>query len=975
MQTLKELFREKVSRTVATECSDEELFRSSEMMKYLNGMVHRLTNRQHSLSLLPPGSNITAYTNGKEITVNPFNELVSALPLQSQRALATAGFVCHECAHIRYLDFKESVQIINRIKDGELGPFPVNLPSKEQQYLRELQQMADETPLTFQLMSYLYSQFSNIIEDVHDEGCLIRDFKGIVPASLKILQDSMQGEIKPFEQMAEYDEDGERDDMSLFFSSVLQIARFGEIVTINDEQAAKDPIYQAALRMLPIAQEASKIDSVSDRWPYVNHCILQVWPFVRDSLINAALMQELMKNMPQQGQNGSGQQSSSGSQSQSGQQSMSESGYSSGSKNGGQNSANGQQQPGNGNKADSGNQPSGVGPSALGADYQSQQSNNSNNNGNRQQGDVGQNCEADGQGNTAGNTAGGGADNSEAGQQNGARDNINNTDAGGKDANGSDPEGKSETAQNGGSNQGSSQSSNDDASQNDAGKGSQDENSAENPEQTDEDGEGNDSETNSDDANGQDTDSSNQKVKEVNSDDTEEATNDGNSDKDNQQTDESGQPSDSQGNDPEDDEEGESRRDHDESDDADTSENSHQDNSGRPSKSDFSKLTSQDIQSLIGKLKEAAKNAGVEQANSDQGLPNEDESDQIGSSYNESITSHGRMNSPDKAESESDDEVSAEAVFSEMSAQIAKQAAEDGMKQAVETALNNEYTNDLNLASQTSPHRGRPIFVHRTHEPTASDISKYERVLKVVKPYSIQAQRRIVPLLEELRSGSVERHRPFGRTVESKDGYRPDGKFFSKIKLPQDLPDMAIAILVDQSGSMHGARLDQAQKAAVLLDDFATSIGIPTLVVGHNTHNASKDRVEGTALYLHALFERVSNKDKARLAMMKADGSNRDGMALNAVSEILAKRPEEYKILIIISDGLPNSQDYGGELAEQDIRNIVAAAKRKGVQTFAAAIGSSKENIRRIYGEGFLDITDLSTLPRNLLKIISKRII
>lgn len=958
MQTLKELFREKVSRTVATECSDEELFRSSEMMTYLNGMVHRLTNRQHSLSLLPPGSNITAYTNGKEITVNPFNELVSTLPLQSQRALATAGFVCHECAHIRYLDFKESEQILKRIQQGELGSFPSNLSAKEEQYLRELQQMADETPLTFQLMSYLYAQFSNIIEDVHDEGCLIRDFKGIVPASLKILQDSMQSKIRPFEQMAEYDDDNERDDMSLFFSSALQIARFGEIVTINDEQAAKDPIYQAALRMLPIAQEASKIDYVSDRWPYVNHCILLVWPFVRDSLINAALMQELMENMPQQGQSGSGQQS--GSDSQSGQQSGTDNGSSSGSQSSGQSSANGQQQSGNGNKADSGNQPSGVGPSALGADYQLQQSNNSNNNGNRQQGDVCQNCEADGQGNTAGSTAGGEADNSEAGS---------------KDANGSDPEGKSETASYGRSNQDSSQSSNDDASQNDAGKGNQDENSSENPESPDEDGEGNDSETNSGNANGQDSDDSNQKVKEVNSDDTEEATNDGNSDKDNQQTDESGQPSDSQGNDPEDDEEGESRRDHDESDDADTSENSHQDNSGQPSKSDFSKLTSQDIQSLIGKLKEAAKNAGVEQANSDQGLPNEDESDQIGSSYNESITSHGRMNSPDKAESESDDEVSAEAVFSEMSAQIAKQAAEDGMKQAVETALNNEYTNDLNLASQTSPHRGRPIFVRRTHEPTASDISKYERVLKVVKPYSIQAQRRIVPLLEELRSGSVERHRPFGRTVESKDGYRPDGKFFSKIKLPQDLPDMAIAILVDQSGSMHGARLDQAQKAAVLLDDFATSIGIPTLVVGHNTHNASKDRVEGTALYLHALFERVSNRDKARLVMMKADGSNRDGMALNAVSEILAKRPEEYKILIIISDGLPNSQDYGGELAEQDIRNIVATAKRKGVQTFAAAIGSSKENIRRIYGEGFLDITDLSTLPRNLLKIISKRII
>lgn len=939
MQTLKQLFREKVSRTVATECSDEVLFQSAEMVTYLNGMVHRLTNRRHSLKLLPPGNPVTAYTDGKTITVNPFHNLISSLPLQSQRALATTGFVCHECAHIRYLDFKADGQIRDRIKNGELGPFPANLSATEEQYLRELQQMADETPLTFGLMLYLYSELSNIIEDVHDEGCLVRDFKGIVPASLKILQDSMQSKIMPFEKAAQDAEDGERNDLSLFFSSALQVARFGEIVAINNEKAAKDPIYQAALQMLPIAKKASQIDSIMDRWPYINHCILQVWPFVRDSLMDAAMMNDmlddLMKNMPQQSQNKSGQQPESGSQSD--QPGESGDGSSNGSQTGEPgNAGNPKKADGNSTQTGNNNAPSGNGPAALRNELKLGQSDQPSNGGSRQEGDVGQNSEAGNQ-NAAGNTDDGEADNSEANSEN--KDVSDNSDTAAKGTNDSEQKDEAESANDGAASQGDDQNPKDDGLQNAAGNKDQ----GDDPTDDTEDGERT--------GGGQDPA------------DAQNAVPDGNAN-DEHEEDEADNGAKNEG--------GESGS-------SDSSEDGQEGNAGQTGKPDFSKLTSQDIQDLISKLKDAAKNAGIDSPNDDQGSANDDEGDQgshqMQSDYSESIISHGRMNPPDNNGAESDDEVSAEAVFSKMSAQIAKQIAESNMEQAVEDALNNEYTNDLHLASQTSPHRGRPIFVRRTHDPLPSDIKKYESVLSVVKPYSVQAQRRIVPILEELKSGSVERHRPFGRTVESKDGYRPDGKFFSKIKLPQDLPDMAIAILVDQSGSMNGTRIEQAQKAAVLLDDFATSIGIPTLVVGHNTSGATANRLEGTSLYLHAMFERVSKKDKARLVMMKASGSNRDGMALNAVTEILAKRPEEYKILIIISDGMPNSQEYGGALAEQDIRNIVAAAKRKGVQTFAAAIGSSKENIRRIYGEGFLDITDLSTLPRSLLKIISKRII
>ena len=41
---------------------------------------------------------------------------------------------------------------------------------------------------------------------------------------------------------------------------------------------------------------------------------------------------------------------------------------------------------------------------------------------------------------------------------------------------------------------------------------------------------------------------------------------------------------------------------------------------------------------------------------------------------------------------------------------------------------------------------------------------------------------------------------------------------------------------------------------------------------------------------------------------------------------------------------------------------------------FAAAIGDDKPNIERIYGKGFLDVTDLNKLPANLTRLIAQHI-
>jgi len=179
---------------------------------------------------------------------------------------------------------------------------------------------------------------------------------------------------------------------------------------------------------------------------------------------------------------------------------------------------------------------------------------------------------------------------------------------------------------------------------------------------------------------------------------------------------------------------------------------------------------------------------------------------------------------------------------------------------------------------------------------------------------------------------------------------------------------MAVAVLVDESGSMgwHD-RITSARTAAIVMYDFCTSLGIPLAVYGHTEEWDGKPIVN---IYNYTEFDSVDRNDRFRIMDMSSRGSNRDGAALRFVAERLEKRSEKIKILIIISDGQPAGEGYGGTAAEADLRGIKKEYKNKGVTMFAAAIGEDKPNIERIYKEGFLDITDINRLPMFLTKLV-----
>ena len=147
-------------------------------------------------------------------------------------------------------------------------------------------------------------------------------------------------------------------------------------------------------------------------------------------------------------------------------------------------------------------------------------------------------------------------------------------------------------------------------------------------------------------------------------------------------------------------------------------------------------------------------------------------------------------------------------------------------------------------------------------------------------------------------------------------------------------------------------------------------MGIPVIVYGHSTSYNDFYTEETVDLYAYAEFDSVDGKDQYRIMDMSPRGSNRDGAAIRFVAERLKTRPEELKMLFLVSDGQPSGLYYGGDLAKEDLRTLKSNLKRQGILLFAAAIGDDQEVIEEIYQDGFLNISDISKLPVRIAKKI-----
>ena len=300
---------------------------------------------------------------------------------------------------------------------------------------------------------------------------------------------------------------------------------------------------------------------------------------------------------------------------------------------------------------------------------------------------------------------------------------------------------------------------------------------------------------------------------------------------------------------------------------------------------------------------------------------------------------------------------------------VLEEIATGKVNESLEEELSEELQSEATSIEYGNAHRNINITVHRMSHVNQNLIDSYTAVAPQLLMLSKRLQRSVSAILRDKRQGGKQTGLYVGKHLDQHAFHRNDGRVFCNKRLPTEPINMSVALLVDESGSMCGCdRITKARATAIVVQDFCEKLGIPIMIVGHT---ASCAHVE---LFSYADFKSVDKKDRYRLMDMSARCCNRDGAALRYVAEKLSKQNSDVKMLFIICDGQPNDDGYTGTAAEADLRGIKLEYSRKGVQIFAAAIGDDRANIERIYGAGYLDITDLNQLPVMLTQLIARNL-
>ena len=293
--------------------------------------------------------------------------------------------------------------------------------------------------------------------------------------------------------------------------------------------------------------------------------------------------------------------------------------------------------------------------------------------------------------------------------------------------------------------------------------------------------------------------------------------------------------------------------------------------------------------------------------------------------------------------------------------------AEKTVCQELEQDRLRELNQEAQSISYGDIHKGVAIRVNRMTEVPPEMVTQYNAIAGPLLAISKQLQKSLLRQLRDQQRGGKQTGLLMGRRLDAHALFRSDGKVFTKNALPIQPPEMAVGLLLDESGSMCSQdRATYARASAIILYDFCQALRVPVMVYGHSTG------ASGVELYSYSEFDAIDREDKYRLVDISARGSNRDGAALRFVAERLSHRPEELKLLILVSDGQPADTGYYGTAAEEDLRGIQQEYRRKGILFIAAAIGDDKEDIERIYGDSFLDITDLNQLPVKLTQVVKR---
>jgi cobalamin biosynthesis protein CobT len=215
--------------------------------------------------------------------------------------------------------------------------------------------------------------------------------------------------------------------------------------------------------------------------------------------------------------------------------------------------------------------------------------------------------------------------------------------------------------------------------------------------------------------------------------------------------------------------------------------------------------------------------------------------------------------------------------------------------------------------------------------------------------------------------------------VYSSDSFRTPFKEFGKT----DTTNVAVTLVIDQSGSMRGEPIEVARQTALAIGESLAAINIRFEMVGFYTEDdrrladiasklTAKDNARfnrfGTKLKLQ-IFKSFDTVSLNGITQCISSGANADGESILWAAKRLALRKEKRKIMLVFSDGQPA---YGGAdhaTLAGDLKRVIRMLPKAGIEPIG--FGIQTEDVKLFYPD-YVIVEDLKQLPTKVMGKVAK---
>lgn len=221
---------------------------------------------------------------------------------------------------------------------------------------------------------------------------------------------------------------------------------------------------------------------------------------------------------------------------------------------------------------------------------------------------------------------------------------------------------------------------------------------------------------------------------------------------------------------------------------------------------------------------------------------------------------------------------------------------------------------------------------------------------------------------------------------------RPETTTIYKVEKDNEFRDTVVTLLIDNSGSMRGRPITIAALSADILARTLERCGVKVEILGFTTRDwkggfarkawleagrsADPGRLNDVRHIIYKSADQRLNRARRNLGLMLKDGllkENIDGEAIQWAVQRIRARPEQRKILMVISDGAPVddstlSANSGGYL-DGHLREVIRDVERAGdIELLAIGIG---HDVTRYYSRA-VTLHDVEQLGDTMLKEITR---